>query len=208
MVESNRFRCVLADLCWAENPRSDPRLVGSVTIQPDPLPELSEGTQVEQPTQLKWYIPSSSSTLDVTNGTAIEDLGTDSLQAQSLKIFYEFQGKTLGLAAVFMTLYAALVHIASTAPAEIAQFFTARYEKAESELQVDPYSDSPVVLQNFVYKDVAQVLEKLPKYMFDEGHFEETTFVWEKAGVSVGQGFLRKYANVASTKNKRAEFNN
>ena len=203
MIESNRFMTLTSDLYWTESTGSVPNLVGDILITPDPLPVLAI-EQNNQSLKIRRLVDREAvQTLPLLplNGSYLTAIGSNlntstisSLDAQDFKLFVELQGTTLPLSAIFVTFYTALIRIASAAA---QQPFTARYEKARTELIIKAYDESRAPPRTFRLEHVAQILEKLAKFMFDQRRFEGVVFVWEVAGVPVGQGELRAFGNGA-----------
>ena len=181
--------------------------MGNILIYPDPLPDLSaeQSNQTHEFTdsqimQTLPLVPLLPLNVSYVTATGSDDHTASSLPAaRDIQFTCEFGGTKLPCSAIFMTLYASLIHIASALAGQAAQQpFTARYEMAGTEMVIKAYDESRAPLPTFRYKDIAQLFESLARYMIDKIRFEDFTFVWKIAGVPVGRGELRKYSGIAA----------
>ena len=200
LTTSKVITTVTMTLFWEVN--GEPLIVGKIEILPDSLPDTVGSTEVRHVMEIGQQTEKLSNFSDVANFTSIKEKETDLLNianAGKLSVLAEFQGQTLTVGEVFMTLFAALLRIASFGTGEVVRDFEIVYWTTQTELAYEHYDASRASPPFFTYHAAARALKFIPTYMFAQGRFESVTFVLEINNIPVGTGYLRKWAGTPST---------
>lgn len=203
-LTNNVFACIIIDLYWSGG--GEPVLVGVIEIFPEPLPDIDESKELQNLMWIGRQAGNPPNSLDMVNFTSFGSNETNlaaSTNAGKLLVFLELQGTTLSIVEVFMTIFVALVHIASFGTAHLVDDFKVQDLITETELVYEHYSAPRTSPPFFVYHEAARALGHIPSYMFAKHKFEAVTFVIEIGGTPVGTGFLRKFSSTSSTTSQK-----
>ena len=204
MFADNVFVCTVVQMYWSGS--GVPASVGVIHIVPDPLPDIAGSNEIYDFMNIGQQAETLSTSLDWVKSTKNNDTDlVTSTNAGKLIVFIELQGQTLSIPEVFMTLFLALVHLASFRTADIVHEFVVRDPQTKMELVYEPYGAPRTSAPFFTFHAAARALGRLPKYMFAEGRFEAAVFILEIGGTPVGQGFLRKFSSTTSITSARSE---
>lgn len=199
LTENNIFACVIVNLFWSGG--GAPALVGVIEIFPDPLPDNAESNEIQRLMGIGQRAEPPPTSLGLANLTSIcsnESGLATSANAGKLLVFLEFQGPTLSVSEVFMTLFLTLLEIASFGTTHLVHDFKVEDLITKTELVYEHYGAPRTSPPFFVYHVAARALGLVPKYMFEQHRFEAVTFVLEVDGTPVGTGFLRKFSSTSS----------
>lgn len=195
----NVFSCIITNLYWSGS--GSQVLVGVIEIFPDPLPDILESKEIQklvgtsrQAETLPHFRKPANVTHDGRNET---DLASPT-NAGSFRVFLELQGAVLSIPEVFMTLFRALVRIASFGTTQLVHDFQVRDMNTMTELVYEDYDAPRTSPPFFVYYYAARALGYIPNYMFAQHKFEAVTFVLEIDGTPIGTGYLRKFSSTSS----------
>ncbi len=193
------FSSIQVDLYWSGG--GVPAQVGVIEIFPDPLSDIAESKDIQNIRGISQRVETLPNSRDVAKFTSIDSNETNlaaTTYAGQFKVFVEFQGEMLSISEVFMTLFLAIVDIASFGTAAPMHDFVAQDGKTKMELVYEHYGAPRTSTPFFTYHAAARALGYIPEYMFEQRRFEELVFVVEVGGVPVGTGFLRKYSRTSS----------
>lgn len=200
MTESPGFYSTESVIVWLESDYHPVQPLCTIAIRPVPDAATVEGGNPGGPVELTRRSATLARPHNTTNFSLVDFTDTDltkPLGASKFNLLAEFKGTTFSLPAVFMTIYTALVHVASNCATQKVQPFTKRYDTTGPEIEFQLYGEERSSPPYFQYQHAAKILGKLPEYMFTKRKFESLEFVLELAGVPVAHGFLRA-ANAAS----------
>lgn len=204
LTMNSLFVCIIVNLYWSGG--GAPDLVGVIELFPDPLPNIAENREIENLVGIGRRGARSSNSLDLANFASFRSNETDlaaSTNAGKLSVFLELQGTRLSIAEVFMTIFLALVHIASFGTAQLVHDFEVQDLNTKTELVYEHYDAPRTAPPFFVYHEAARALGYIPNYKFAQHSFEAVTFVLEVDGTPVGTGFLRKFSSTSSVTSQK-----
>ena len=204
LTTSTVFSCTIVDLYWSGS--GAPALVGVIEIFPDPLPDILRSKEIEELVEIGRQGEMLPSSRNLANVTYVDRNETDlasPTNSGKLSVFLQLQGPVLSIPEVFMTLFLALVHIASLGSAQLVQGFQVQDMDTMTELVYQDYDAPRTSPPYFVYRDAARALGHIPPYMFTRHKFEAVTFVLEVDGTPVGTGFLRKFSGTSSVASRK-----
>ena len=204
LTVNKRFTRIIAELYWSGS--GEPVLIGVIEIFPDPMPDISGSKEPQNLMGIGQQAGLPPNSFNLANFTSIGNNETDlaaSTNTGKLSVYLELQGPSLSVAEVFMTIFLALVHIASFGTAQLVHDFAARDLTAKMELVYEHYGAPRASPPFFVYHEAARALGYVPNYMFAQHRFEAVTFVLEVDGTPVGTGFLRKLSSTSSVASQK-----
>ncbi len=193
------FSSIQVDLYWSGG--GVPAQVGVIEIFPDPLPNIAESKDIQNLIGISQRVETPPSSPDVAKFASIDSNETNlaaTTYAGRFSVFVELQGEILSISEVFMTLFLAVVDIASFGTAAPMHDFVAQDGRTKMELVYEHYDAPRTSPPFFTYHAAARALGYIPEYMFEQRRFEALVFVVEVGGVPVGTGFLRKYSMTSS----------
>ena len=199
LTRNNLFSCIISNLYWSEGGAS--MLVGVIEIFPDPLPDIVESKIIQKLVGIGRRAETLPNLQNLANVTYIGRNETDltsPTNAGKLSVFLELQGPVLSIPEVFMTLFLALVNIASFGTAQLVHDFQVQNMETTTELVYEDYGAPRTSPPFFVYHEAARAFGHIPKFMFAQHKFEAVTLVLEVDGTPVGTGYLRKFANTSA----------
>ena len=204
LTEHKTFTCIIMDLYWFGS--GEPVLVGVIEIFPDPLPDVSGSKEPQNLMGIGQQAGTPPNAFNLANFTSIGNnetaLGAPT-NAGKFLVYLELQGPSLSLPEVFMTIFLALMHIASKGTAQLVQNFEVRDLTSKMELVYEHYGPPRESPPFFTYREAARALGYVPKYMFAQHRFEAVTFVLEIDGTPVGTGFLRSFSSTSSVASQK-----
>lgn len=123
----------------------------------------------------------------INNGTNVVSADVD-VDNDKLLVFAEYEGGTLTIPDVFITLYASIIHIAQFPTMDAMMPFNITPDNTNARLEYDLLDPPPTSTFVFQYGMAARSLQTLPKYMFEQGKFNEIKFIsgWEQTLFAVG----------------------
>ncbi|CAD6578459.1 MAG: hypothetical protein ASARMPREDX12_001951 [Alectoria sarmentosa] len=193
LTENNLFACTIMDLYWSGG--GTPVLVGVIEIFPHPMPGIAGSEEIQNLMGTGRRAETPCSSLNLANSSSFDSNEIDlaaPTNAGKLLVFLELQGTKLSVPEVFMTIFVALVHIASFETAHPVHDFEVQDLITKTELVYEHYGAPRESPPFFIYQEAARALGYIPKYMFAQHRFEAVTFVLEVDGTPVGTGFLRR----------------
>jgi hypothetical protein len=142
----------------------------------------------------------SSPSPDLTNLTLISedpDISA-SPNAPQLTISPVFGGVVMSLTEVFLTVFSALVVIAEPPSSKIVIPFSSSESHINARLEFKNPNPPRPWYPFFTYETAARSLGLLPKFMFQQGKFQNVAFVIKVDKTTVGGGFLGKRSTPSS----------
>lgn len=201
---ANVFSCIITDLYWSESGSQVP--VGVIEIFPYPLPDNLEGKEIQNlvgTSRQAETLPHFGKLANVTYGGRNETDLASPTNAGRLSVFLELQGPVLSIPEVFMTLFRALVRIASFGTAQVVHDFQVQDMDTMTELVYEDYGAPRTSPPFFIYHEAARALGNIPKFMFAQHKFEAVTFVLEIDGTPIATGYLRKFSSTSSVASQK-----
>lgn len=199
LTTANHFSCIITNLYWSGS--GSQVLVGVIEIFPDSIPGILESKEIQKlvgSSRQAETLPQLPKLANVTHVCRNKTNLASPTDAGRLSVFLELQGPVLSIAEVFMTLFRALVRIASFGTAQLVGDFQVRDMNTMTELVYEDYAAPRTSPPFFVYHEAARALGYVPNFMFAKHKFEAVTFVLEVDGTPVGTGYLRKFSSTSS----------
>ena len=204
LTTANVFSCIITNLYWSGS--GSQVLVGVIEIFPDPIPDIPENKEIQKlvgTSPQAETLPHSGKLGNVTYVSINETDLASTTNAGKFSVFVELQGPVLSIPEVFMTLFRAVVRIASFGTTQLVQNFQVRDMDTMTELVYEDYGAPRTSPPFFVYHEAARALGYIPKYMFAQHKFEAVTFVLEIDGTPIGTGYLRKFSSTSSVTSQK-----
>ena len=205
LTQANAFSCIITNLYWSFFSGSQVS-VGVIEIFPYPLPDNLEGKEIQNLVGTRRQAETLPQFGKLANVTYIGRNETDlasPTNAGKLSVFLELQGTVLSIPEVFMTLFRALVRIASFGTAQVVHDFQVQDRDTMTELVYEDYGAPRTSPPFFVYHEAARALGYIPKFMFAQHKFEAVTFVLEMDGTPIATGYLRKFSSTSSVASQK-----
>lgn len=194
-TSANGFRACVLSLYWSSSVGEKPQILGYLSIlgvsslgigsddSPEGSPKLPLPTQTSSP-----ILPRSNLTTTLNKSAS---LATGMNIATNSKIEISLLDKLLDIDAIFHTIYAGVVYLASwpqskrvDKPGYILDHLSRTALRWDSSYQTStPY---------FEYRHVIMALARLPVYMYEQNRFEDARFIVYIDEIEVGRGWLYK----------------
>lgn len=204
LTTANVFSVIITNLYWSGS--GSPVLVGVIEIFPDPLPDVLENKEIQKLVGTRRQAERLPRFGKLANATYVgrneSDLASPT-NAGRLSVFLQLQGPVLSIPEVFMTLFRALVRIASFGAAQMVHNFQVQNMETMTELVYEHYGAPRTSPPFFVYHEAARALAHIPNFMFAQHKFEAVTFVLEIDGTPIGTGYLRKFSSTPSVASQK-----
>ncbi|KAL9071183.1 MAG: hypothetical protein Q9161_004360 [Pseudevernia consocians] len=185
MARQNRYRNSTISIRWTKG--GIPVPWASVRFFAAGSATTPKASRLAPTMKARPYGPYLANSTAIDNGTEVvsADVNVDDDQ---LLVFAEFDGVTLAIPDVFITLYASILHIARFPSTDAMVPFKTTPENTNARLQYDLIDPPPASTFVFQYGWAARSLQTLPKYMFEQGKFNEIKLIsgWDKTLFAVG----------------------
>ncbi|CAF9937455.1 hypothetical protein IMSHALPRED_011144 [Imshaugia aleurites] len=189
---ANGFKACVLTLYWKPRVTDRPKILGYVSIIGETALRIDSGNSTENspelssPTQKNATGMALANLTTLLNSSAIASGTTDSTH---LKIELHLLGRPLDIDAVFVTIYAAIVYLASfPQPQRIIQPGLVRDSLSRTVIRWD--SSHLTTEPRLEYRDVVLALTNLAVYMSEENRFEEARFVLYVDEIETGRGWM------------------
>ena len=190
---ANGFQACLLSLYWSSQLGATPQILGYVSLLREVSPAIdSNNSTWESPDLATPTRAISPGPVPANLTTAINDstsLTTGMVGTHDLKIETSLLAKELDVDAVFHTIYAGEVYLASWPQSKrVDKPGLIRDDVSRTFLRWD--SSHLTVQPTFEYRYVIAALARLPAYMYEQNRFRDARFVVYVDEIEVGRGWL------------------
>ena len=189
---ANGFKECVLTLYWSPRVTDRPNILGYVSILGETALRIDGGDSTEKspelpsPTQKNATEPALANLTTLLNISTIASETTDNT---NIKIELRLLGRPLDFDAVFVTIYAAIVYLASFPQSQpIIQPGLVRDSLSRTVIRWD--SSHLTIEPRLEYRDVVLALTNLAVYMSEQNRFEEARFVLYVDEIETGRGWM------------------